>query len=158
MLIRLTKNKPDFLALSTDDKSNLEVTVGSVLFETDTKKEYVFDGENWVVKQKYPHALEHKWLSEDIEAGGHLGSYIDCEDYDTITVYAHSDANAEVSIRMTNKDETDYSWDYLGTINTASPSASAQANITGVPKVYVAVVNNTESLITTNLYVYLGRK
>ena len=47
-----TVTKPYFMCLSTDTKLTEGISVGSHALETDTSKEYIFDGTAWVLQDK----------------------------------------------------------------------------------------------------------
>jgi hypothetical protein len=53
---------------------------------------------------------------------------------------------------------SDYAWDPLGTMNSASMRASCQASVSGIEMVKVVAANNTEETVTANIYVYLGKR
>lgn len=50
-VVKTSNNMPfvkDFIGLSTDTKSEVNVPVGSTFYETDTTKGFIWDGSAWV--------------------------------------------------------------------------------------------------------------
>lgn len=50
MTVFLIYDPKNFIGLSTDSKPLEKIPPGSIFYETDTGKNYVFDGTDWVEK------------------------------------------------------------------------------------------------------------
>jgi hypothetical protein len=145
-----------FLALATDMKPINGVSAGAVLKETDTYKDFIFDGESWVpTGQKN---ILFSWLNETIAPQSFFARSIPCADFDVATAFIAASGSSQVSFRVTDPEGSDYAWDPLGTMNGASLRASAQAEVTGLPYVKLVVTNGGEQAITVNVFAYLGKR
>ena len=50
MALKLEAHQHRYIGLSTDPKTTEGIPVGSTIFETDTKRLFVFDGRDWLNK------------------------------------------------------------------------------------------------------------
>jgi hypothetical protein len=144
-----------FIAESTEEKPTSGVHVGATLFEVDTSNAYFFDGEQWVLQSIKSKRLE--WLNQPIEAGSHFGQVISCEGFDLITAFAYATGNVRLTFRVCDPSGDNYSWDALGTVNGVTQRVSSQAQITGMPKVKMTLVNEDSEEINANIFIYLGK-
>ena len=145
-----------FLALSTDQKPTNGISAGATLRETDTFKDFIFNGEVWIPKAQKTITLQ--WTNENISPQSYFAQSIPCAAFDMATAFISASGNAQVSFRVADPEGNDYAWDPLGIMNGASLRASAQAQITGLPYVKLVVTNNGEQAITVDTFVYLGKR
>ena len=153
MAIRAYANGTKYMGLSTDTKPT-SAEVGAILFETDTKREFIFSGEAWELKNQ----KTYEWLNQEIAPESFFSSSIPAAGFDLATGFVAGTGNAQISFRVALPNGSDYAWDPLGTMNAASMRSSCQANISGIETVKVVAANNTEETVTANIYVYLGKK
>ena len=153
MAIKAYANGTKYMGLSTDTKPT-SAEVGAALFETDTKREFIFSGDGWELKNQ----KTYEWLSQEIAPGSFFSSSIPAAGFDLATGFVAGTGNAQISFRVALPNGSDYAWDPLGTMNAASMRSSCQANISGIETVKVVAANNTEETVTANIYVYLGKK
>ena len=153
MAIRVYANGMKYMGLSTDTKP-ISAEVGAVLFETDTKRDFIFSGEAWELKNQ----KTYEWLNKEIAPGSFFSQSIPSGGFDLATAFIAGTGNAQISFRVALPNGSDYAWDPLGTMNSASMRASCQASVSGIEMVKVVVANNTEETVTANIYVYLGKR
>ena len=153
MAVRVYANGMKYIGLSSDAKPD-KAEAGAVFFETDTKKEFIFSGESWELKNQKTYA----WLNQEIPPGSFFSASIPAAGFDLATAFASGTGNIQISFRVALPDGSDYAWDPLGTINSASMRTSCQADISGIETIKAVVVNNTEETVTADIYVYLGKR
>lgn len=150
--INIYGNGTRYLGLSADTKP-IDVDVGATFIETDTRREYVFDGTKWqCINQK-----TYEWLNVEITSKSFFNADVLAGGFKNATGFVASDGNTQISFRATDPQGNDYGWDILGNMNSASMRASCQADICGLDRVKLIVQNDTEETVTVNIYVYLGR-
>lgn len=153
MAIKTYSNGLKYLGLSTDEKPN-RAEIGATLFIEDTKQEYIFSGESWILKNQ----KTYEWLNQVITSGSFFSANIQAAGFDLATALVVATGSTQISLRVTAPDGEEYAWDPLGTMNTASQRASCQANVSGIEMLKVVASNNSGELVTANIYVYLGRR
>jgi hypothetical protein len=153
MAIRAYANGMKYMGLSTDTKPT-KADVGATLFERDTKREFIFTGDGWELKNQ----KTYEWLNQEIPPGSFFSANIPVAGFDLATAFVAGTGNIQVSFRVGAPDGSDYAWDPLGTMNNASMRASCQANVSGIEMIKVVAVNNTEETVTADIYVYLGKR
>ncbi len=153
MAIKAYANGTKYMGLSTDTKPT-SAEVGATLFETDTKREFIFSGDGWELKNQ----KTYEWLSQEIAPGSFFSQSIPAAGFDLATGFVAGTGNAQISFRVALPNGSDYAWDPLGNMNAASMRSSCQANISGIEMVKIVAANNTEETIIANIYVYLGKK
>lgn len=153
MAIKPYANGMKYVGLSTDEKP-VNAEVGTSLFETDTKDEYIYDGDGWVLKNQ----KTYQWLNEEITAGSFFSGDIPASGFDLATAMVVATGNVQISFRVALPNGFDYAWDPLGTMNGASMKTSCQAEVRGIESIKVIVSNNTEESVTAGIYVYLGKR
>lgn len=153
MGIRVYANGMKYMGLSTDAKPT-SAEVGATLFETDTKIEFIFSGDSWELKNQ----KTYEWLNQEIAAGSFFSASIVAAGFDVATAFIAGTGNTQISFRVAMPNGSDYAWDPLGTMNSASMKASCQASVSGIENVKVVAANNTVGTVTANIYVYLGKK
>lgn len=141
------------ICLSSDTKP-VPAEIGAELFETDTKKTFIFTGSGWELKNQ----KTYEWLNQEIAPGSFFSASIPAAGFDLATAFIAATGSAQISFRVALPDGTDYAWDPIGTMNGASQRASCQANISGIEMIKVVATNNTETTITASIYVYLGKR
>lgn len=153
MALRAYANGMKYIGLSTDTKpTNSEA--GATLFETDTNKEFIFGDEEWELKNQ----KTYEWLNQEIAPGSFFSQSIPAAGFDLATGFVSGTGSIQISFRVALPNGSDYAWDPLGTMNAASMRASCQANVSGIETVKVVAANNTEEVITADIYVYLGKR
>jgi hypothetical protein len=145
-----------FIALSTDQKPTSGIIAGATLRETDTFKDFIFDGEVWVPKAQKTMTLQ--WTNETIASQSFFAQSIPCADFDVATAFVAGTGNIQISFRVASPDGSAYAWDPLGTMNSASMRASCQAIVSGIETIKVIAANNTGEAVNANIYVYLGKR
>lgn len=153
MAIRSYANGMKFMSLSTDIKPT-SAELGAALFETDTKREFIFNGNGWELKNQ----KTYEWLNEEIAPGSFFSANIPTTGFELATAFVAGTGNIQISFRVALPEGSDYAWDPLGTMNSASMRASCQAKVCGIETVKVVATNTTEEMVTANIYVYLGKR
>lgn len=153
MSVNIYANGMKYICLSSDTKP-AQAEMGADLFETDTKKAFIFTETGWELKNQ----KTYEWLNQEIATGSFFSASIPAAGFDLATAFIAATGSAQISFRVALPDGTDYAWDPLGNMNGASQRASCQANVSGVEMIKVIATNNTEAVITANIYVYLGKR
>lgn len=153
MAMKAYANGMKYIGLSTDTKP-AQAEVGAAFFETDTKREFIFSGETWELKNQ----KTYEWLNQEIPPGSFFSASIPAAGFDLATAFAAATGNTQISFRMALPNGSDYAWDPLGNMNSASMRATCQANVSGIEMIKVVVSNVTEETVTANIYVYLGKR
>lgn len=153
MAIRVYANGMNYMGLSTDTKPT-SAEVGATLFETDTKREFISTGDGWELKNQ----KTYEWLNQEIAPGSFFSQSIPSAGFDLATAFVAGTGNTQISFRVALPNGSDYAWDPLGIMNSASMRASCQASVSGIEMVKVVAANNTEETVTANIYVYLGKR
>lgn len=156
MAIRAYANGTKYTWLSTDTKPTKPTSadLGATLFETDTKREFIFSGEAWELKNQ----KTYEWLNQEITPGSFFSSSIPAAEFDLATAFVAGTGSIQISFRVALPNGSDYSWDPLGSMNAASMNSFCQANISGIEMIKLVAANNTEETVTANIYVYLGKR
>lgn len=152
-MARTYANRTRHIGLSSDEKP-LVAETGAIFFETDTKRKYIFDGEQWILKNQ----RTYEWTNLEIAQGSFFSADILVSGFDLATGFAAATSNVQISFRAASPSGSEYAWDPLGTMNSASMRASCQANVTGVENIKVVVVNTSQEAVFANVYVYLGKR
>ncbi len=153
MAIKQYANGMKYMAVSTDVKPT-SADIGAILFETDTKREFIFSGEDWELKNQ----KTYEWLNQEIAPGSFFSASIPAAGFDIATAFVAGTGNIQISFRAALPNGSDYAWDPLGSMNAASMRSSCQASVSGIEMVKVVAANNTEETVTANIYVYLGKR
>ncbi len=138
MAIRVYANGMKYMGLSTDTKPT-SAEVGATLFETDTKREFIFGGDGWELKNQ----KTYEWLNQEIAPGSFFSANIQAAGFDLATAFVEGTGNTQISFRVALPNGSDYAWDPLGTMNSASMKASCQASVSGIELIKVIASNNT---------------
>lgn len=141
------------MCLSVDEKPT-HAELGATLFETDSKREYIFNGDGWVLKNQ----MTYEWLNQEIAPGSFFSANISVAGFDLATAFVAGTGNTQISFRVATPSGSDYAWDPLGTMNGASMRSSCQANVNGIEMVKIVAANNSEETVTVDIYVYLGKR
>lgn len=153
MAIKAYANGMKYMGLSTDAKPE-SAEVGATLFETDTKREFIFSGDGWEIKNQ----KTYEWLNQEIAPGSFFSASIPSSGFDLATAFVAGTGNIQISFRVALPNGNDYAWDPLGTMNGASMRASCQANVSGIEMIKVIAANNTTETVTADICVYLGKR
>lgn len=152
MAVRAYANGIRYICLSTDEKPAVAQT-GAILFETDTKRKYIFSGTEWVLQKQ----RTYQWTNLEIAQGSFFSADISVSGFDLATGFAAATGNVQISFRAASPSGGDYAWDPLGAMNAASMRASCQAHVTGMEKIKVVVANSSQETVFASIYVYLGK-
>lgn len=82
MAIRSYANGMKYMGLSTDTKPT-KADVGASLFETDTKREFIFTGDGWELKNQ----KTYEWLNQEIAPGSFFSQSIPTAGFDLATAF-----------------------------------------------------------------------
>jgi len=154
MTVKWMEQGQRLLARSDDVKPTAGILPGARLLELDTWEEYLFDGDTWLKLR--PQGKTYRWTGEAIPPGGYFLQAIPVEDFALATAFALASGSIQLSFRA--GDEASYAWDPLGTMQGASLQVSAQAQVAGLPQVYLVATNGGTESVTASITVYLGRR
>ena len=152
MAVRAYANGTRYICLSTDVKPDIAQT-GAVLFETDTKRKYIFSGSEWILQKQ----RTYQWTNVEIAQGSFFSADIPAAGFVIAPGFAAATGCVQSSFGAASPNGVDYAWDPLGTINTASMRTSCQAHVTGMEKIKVIVANSSQETVFASIYVYLGK-